>query len=294
MPETGEYLLLHAGFSKDEKPVLSLQHHADIITYSPVVGTVLTFEFDTAIRYCVGWHDIKTGQSYLCKATATVDSRYDQCAACQQRTGFNPAFYHASSVSPQQEARNQQPHVVYLAHFGKGMIKVGISHAARGNARLLEQGARSALILTTASSALIARAYEAQIASLPGIAESLQQRTKTAALTTPYDNTLGMCELLATRNTIEQTLEKKFDKNDVMNFDAIYFPSALPHFNDACDMSNHNALSGHTLGMLGSLLFCEQQNTPIFLSLKKYTGYKLRLSYEITLLPLPARQTSLF
>src|SRR5690606_36329769 len=144
-----------------------------------------TLKFDTAQRYCTGWHDLATGQNHPCTEGGMTNEKYDQCAACQKRTGFNPAVYHAASDSPQQETRNAEPHILYLAHFAPGLVKVGISYAGRGRGRLLEQGARSALILDTFPTAAIARQYEAKIASMPGIAETMLVGKKIAALNQP-------------------------------------------------------------------------------------------------------------
>ena len=113
-----------------------------------------------------GWVDFDNHCSQVCPDGATVDEKYENCLKCRNRTGFNPAFYHADSVSAQQEKINQQPHFVYLAYFAPGVIKVGISQEERGIRRLLEQGARLAVKLETFASALIARQYEAKIAGL--------------------------------------------------------------------------------------------------------------------------------
>lgn len=177
MPKEGVYLLVSAGFARDETPYLLLQKNGELQYYSPL-DKELALSFATQQRFCTGWHNLEDGSNHPCPDTSKVDDKYDQCAACQQRTGFNPAFYNATSVSPQQEKRNAEPHILYLAHFGGTTTKVGISYANRGRARLLEQGARSALILETFPTAHIARNYEARIAALPGIAETLQLRKK--------------------------------------------------------------------------------------------------------------------
>ncbi|HSW91668.1 MAG TPA: DUF2797 domain-containing protein [Candidatus Saccharimonadales bacterium] len=293
MPEVGEYIFTHVGFSREEKPTLTLARNSELIPFLPV-GSVITVHFDTSARFCVGWHDLRTSKSYACPDSLTVNEKYDQCAACQQRTGFNPAFYHATTVSPQQEEFNLEPHILYLAHFGRGIIKVGISRAARQHSRLLEQGARSAVILDTFPTAHIARQYEAQIAALPGIAETLQIRKKISALTEAYNTKEGAEELRSTREMIESTLSKTFSKNSARSFDEVYFADTRPQFSDSVETTEYDMISGKTIGMLGSFLFCEQQDTPLFLPLKKYTGYKLTLSYDETPITLPARQISLF
>src|SRR5690606_41839281 len=47
----------------------------------------------------------------------------------------------AHSVAADTLADDPRPYRVYLAWFGPGMVKVGITAAARGPVRLLEQGA---------------------------------------------------------------------------------------------------------------------------------------------------------
>lgn len=293
MLEAGEYLLTNVGFSRQGQPFLSLLHGKEIVQFTPL-GQTLTLQFHTLQRFCAGWYDMANRQDFACPDVQTIDKKYEQCPACQKRTGFNPAFYHATSVSKQQEERNLQPHLVYLAHFGKGLVKVGISHEARGTSRLLEQGARMALVLDTFPSAHIARQYEAQIASLPGIAETVQHRKKIELLAHPYDMTIGTEELLATRSRIEQALNKKFSGNDPMHFDGTYFPAGIPDLSESFDSSPQTIISGKVIGSLGTLLFCDQQSTPVFLPLKKYIGYKLNLTYDETPIELPARQISLF
>ncbi len=293
MPEAGEYLLGNASFGLDDKPFISLQRAGEFHEFSPH-GQTLTLQFDTSQRYCTGWRDITAHTRHVCPDNATVDSKYEECAACQKRTGFNPAFYHAASVSPQQEERNLQPHFLYLAHFGPGIVKVGISHAARKNSRLLEQGARSALVLDTFPTAHIARGYEAKIAALPGIAETVQLRQKLALLPTVYDAVTAAKELLQIKHTIQEKLGTSFDGALIASLDRHYHPSGTPALTDAFDATPHHLVSGKVTGMQGTILFCRQQDTPIYLPLKKYVGYKVALSHTETTMLLPARQISLF
>lgn len=293
MTEVGEYLFTNVGFSREETPLLSLQRDDAFFDLLPL-GQTLTLRFDKSRRFCVGWRDITKGERFACPDRLTVKDKYEQCPACQQRTGFNPAFYNTTNVSQQQEARNLQPHILYLAHFGKGIVKVGISHAARGNSRLLEQGARSAIILEEFSSAHIARQYEAKIANIEGIAETLLLQKKISALSQNYDAAAAATELLGIKSMIEQKIGTKFSQSNVLSFDDIYFPSVKPNLTDAFNCADQNLISGKVIGMLGSLLFCEQQDTPVFLPLKKYVGYKVALNYDETPIELPARQISLF
>ena len=258
------------------------------------LGNTFTLSFDMTTRFCNGWRDIKTGERFICPSGNTVDAKYEQCAACQKRTGFNPAFYHASNVSEQQQVRNQQPHILYLAHFAPGVIKVGISLAARGNGRLLEQGARSALVLDTFPSAHIARQYEAKIAEIPGIVESLQQRKKSDLLTGIYDSNAARKELMDVRQSVEETTGVQFNATEPIYLDPLYFPDSIPVLSGSHDMSNRHLLSGEGIGMLGAALFCKQSDNLLYLPLKKHVGYKVTVIHDATSIETPARQTSLF
>jgi hypothetical protein len=197
-------------------------------------------------------------------------------------------------VSAQQEARNQEPHILYLARFGKGVIKVGISYAKRERSRLLEQGARDAIILDTFPSAHIARQYEAKIAAMPNIAETLQLRKKLSLIEQAYDHDEGKKELETTKQTIEDTLKVSFGGTDIINLDPIFFPMGTPNLPEGYNASEQHRLTGTVCGSLGSLLFCHYNDTPVYLPLKKYVGYPVNVSYNLSSLTLPARQASLF
>jgi hypothetical protein len=293
MPEASEYLFTHVGFTPNEVPLLTLQKDESFIDFLPTNHT-LTLRFNTDQRFCVGWGNLASGERFVCPEHQAVDAKYEQCAACQQRTGFNPAFYHATSVSKQQEVRNQQPHILYLAYFGEGIVKVGISYAARGNSRLLEQGCRSALILDVFPSALIARKYEAQIAALSGIVENIQTRKKIALLLTDTPQQTAGSELLAAKERIQQELGVTFAQNHILQLDTRYFPAVKPDLASSDDCSKQHLISGVATGMLGSLLFCELGGRSVFLPLKKYIGFLVHVSSTVAPLTLPARQTSLF
>jgi hypothetical protein len=293
MPENGTYLLTNVGFSKEEEPILVLQHTTEFVTMTPL-RHAFTLTFDMSQRYCVGWSDISKGERYACPDMQKVDAKFEQCPACQKRTGFNPAFYHSTSVSAQQEARNLEPHSLYLAHFGPDVVKIGISHAKRGYSRLLEQGARSALILGTFASAHIARQYEARIAALPGISESIQLRKKVSLLTAPYDTDKAQAELLAAKQAIEAEIPIRFDNSEVLSLDNRYFPDGAPLLVDAHSTANSRMIAGTAIGMIGSVMICQQGDDLFYLPLKSHVGYRADITDSVTAIDAPARQISLF
>ncbi|WP_329077599.1 DUF2797 domain-containing protein [Streptomyces niveus] len=71
-----------------------------------------------------------------CPVGAVVGGRSTggQCPDCAR-------LDRSRSVAADTVADDPQPYTVYLAWFGPGMVKVGITAEARGSARLLEQGA---------------------------------------------------------------------------------------------------------------------------------------------------------
>lgn len=281
-------LLENVGFS-GTTPTLWLRCGEGVVAYTPLDTPHLTLRVDTSVRSCVGWRDITTGTRSRCPDNATTDPAHEQCFSCQKRTGFNPAFYHATTVSPQQEARNAEPHLLYLAYFGGSAVKVGISHAARGHARLLEQGARQAIILDTFPTAQIARQYEAAIAQLPGIAETVSVKQKLSLLKEPFDP----AHLTAAKQRAEAHTGVRFRSGDMLVFDDTYFPQGAPDFTHLVNTASQLLISGRTVGMLGSLLMCTQQETTLALPMKQCIGYKIHIETGETRIDLPARQMTL-
>ena len=259
--------------------------------YAPI-NKACTLAFDTTVKYCIGWHDLDSGHSYPCPENATVDKKYPLCAACQNRTGFNPAFYNSSTVSAQQTLRNAKPHNLYLAYMGENYIKVGISWKERGIKRLLEQGARAGLILDTFPSAAVARHHEAQIAKLQSIHETTSTRTKFTLLNQPYDDVIARTSLLNTKNAIEKSLSVSFTGTSVFVLDESY---SLNHtaLHDVMPL-NQPKISGNIIAFIGDILIARYQNRHIALALKRYMGYPVTLTNVIDALELAPQQERLF
>ncbi|MFP3992829.1 DUF2797 domain-containing protein, partial [Streptomyces sp. E11-3] len=102
--------------------------------HSPLVyGQVVAFAA-RGERRCIGvW---RGGRRTPCPVAAGVPARgaRAQCADCAR-------IDRSYSVAADTNAGDQRPYGVYLAWFGPGLVKVGITAVERGSARLLEQGA---------------------------------------------------------------------------------------------------------------------------------------------------------
>lgn len=287
-------LFIHYSYNGDSfEPTLTLlPKGAAVFDHLAPRTKTLTLNFDTTQRFCTGWHNLETAQSFPCPDTAALPAQFGQCRHCQNKTGFNPAFYHAASVSPQQQARNAQPHFLYLAHFAPGVMKVGISWAQRGIRRLLDQGARSALIIKTYPTATVARQYEAKIAGVPGIAETLQVKKKHSLLGQTYNHQTAADELLKTRHTLAQTFGITPEDNQPLALDNHYFKGT--QLNSPIILHTEQKISGRCLGMIGSTLVTEQNGQQFGLCVNNFTGYPVTITEQEEPNTFQPQQASLF
>jgi hypothetical protein len=290
---TGDYTLIHYGYGDNFAPYLTLHTEGadSFVTFAPT-GKPLTLAFTTAQRYCTGWHDLATSESFPCPDRAALPTQFKQCRHCQNKTGFNPAFYNAASVSPQQQARNAEPHSLYLAHFAPGVVKVGITWAGRDIRRLLDQGARSALVIKTYPTATVARQYEAKIASLDGIAETLQVKTKHKLMGYAYDPAAGAAELTAVRQRLATELGVQAEDNEPIHLDAHYVGDKT--LSQPIILHGEHRISGTCIGMMGSTLLTEHNGEQYGLCVGDFVGYPVTISDTIVTNTHAPQQASLF
>ncbi|QES58985.1 DUF2797 domain-containing protein [Streptomyces venezuelae] len=85
-------------------------------------------------RHCLGVR--RAGKRTPCPTADTVPGRAGN-AQCPECARLDRSF----SVAADTNAADPRTYRVYLAWFGPGMVKVGITAEERGSARLLEQGA---------------------------------------------------------------------------------------------------------------------------------------------------------
>ena len=250
----------------------------------------LTLLFDFSNQFCVGYYDMQTKTSYPCPESKTNTK---ECGTCLARTGFNPAFYNTTNISPQQIERNLQPHILYLADFGGDFIKVGISHHSRKLGRLVEQGARAAIVLDQVSSANVARDYESKIAQLTGFRESVRTETKLKLLEQVFDFETSKKRLAAAHDRITKSLGidfnceikalDKFYSNRQLTTDFAFLPQNLAA-----------VISGKIIALVGSFLFLENDQDTIVVNTKDLVGYNFELSDKIIKVKLPDFQPRLF
>ena len=290
MPD--DFLLAYASFNADNQPFIDCQI-GDEIKRRELFGQDLSLEFDFSTKYCTGWVDFENHCSQICPDSATVDGKYENCLKCRNRTGFNPAFYNADSVSAQQEKINQNPHFVYLAYFAPGVIKVGISQEERGIRRLLEQGARLALKLETFSSALIARQYEAKIARLDGIVETMPIHKKLKLIKQPFDRADGEKKLQQKLLEIEQKIGVSFPRSELILCED-YFHTTGVDLTRVVLMKDQSQLAGRVRSIIGPILIADYDGQLLAYNVKKFIGYQAQVVDGAIDIELPSTQLALF
>ncbi|MFI6765541.1 DUF2797 domain-containing protein [Streptomyces sp. NPDC050355] len=124
-------------------------------------------------RRCLGVR--RAGGWIVCPYAAVLDgaSAKDQCARCAQ-------LDRSRSVAADTMADDPRPYGVYLAYFGPGLLKVGITAAERGSARLVEQGAIAYAWLGRGP-LMAARRAEALLGSALAVPDRFAKAAKRAA-----------------------------------------------------------------------------------------------------------------
>ena len=178
-------------------------------------------------------------------------------------------------------------------YLAPGVIKVGISQEERGIRRLLEQGARLALKLETFSSALIARQYEAKIARLDGVVETMPIHKKLELIKQPFDRADGEKKLQQKLLEIEQKIGVSFPRSELILCED-YFQTASVDPTRIILMKDKSQLVGHVLSIIGSIAITEYDDNLLGYNLKKYIGYRAQKITEPIELELPSEQLTLF
>lgn len=285
-------IIRRVSFSTQKQPFIEFADGEKLWQANPLEDAI-SLRFNMVQRFCTGGYDMEMGKNYACPYDAVVDEKYEQCVACMKATGFNPAFYNATTISEQQLARNAESHVVYLAYFAPDVLKVGISHAKRGIARLLEQGARAAVVLLECKTADIARSYEAKITGMYGIRDNVQLGKKADLAKMPFDVKQAQQVLGGTVRDLQTDLRVTFDNETIQLLDSYYFKTtATPNLTRAVNLDKQHAIIGDPIGMLGSLLYSEYDGQIVYLPLKKYTGYEV--DEKVDSLDLGVQQMTLF
>lgn len=137
-------------------------------------------------RWCTGFYEFRndwSGSHVPCRLGAQISSGH-QCRDCRFREGFI-ALHRArvmQDVPPQLREYAAQEHVLYLATFGPGAIKIGTAARSRHPARWYEQGALAAVALSTVRDGIEVRRLESSLSRAHGLSQALRGSTKARLL----------------------------------------------------------------------------------------------------------------
>ena len=236
-------------------------------------------------RYCVGRFDLLTHRKSVCPLSIELlpTEKDYMCPACREATGFNPSFYYAETISPQQRTYNETPHYVYLAYFSPQHIKAGISSETRGIERLLEQGARAARIVGRFPNADEARGLEAALCSQPQIFETMRASLKARLLAEEPYNPKAACNTLDARAgelaKVPAVHEAGFSLAEpAQDLSSSYFGGPSPDVSELQLPEGHESeCAGTCLGMVGDKLVMQQRSFGYVVSLKEWKGHAVDL-----------------
>ena len=241
-------------------------------------------------RRCTGYFDLIQYVSAPCPDQAEVRGDDAACPACTHRTGFQPSFYNLprAALSPQQRIYNDRPHVVYLAAFGRGVAKVGISSEDRVPLRWRGQGARVAVWLARCASAYEARDIEANVSRKLALPEQVRSKKKRALLNEPLDLERTLQLLGQLRAEAEAALSLPPLNAPICDLHRVYLgdhPLLLPLV-DLTD-ATPALVSGTFLGLVGDILIATQDGRQYMLALKHLLGHTLEISETLRENPVP-------
>lgn len=282
-----DHVSVFAGYGFDEKgrPYLSINDidAAKCMRY-PVLGKTFSLR-RLPRRRCVGRFDLVTGEAQVCPMALELppDTKDDMCPACQEATGFNPSFYHADFVSPQQRAYNLTPHYVYLAYFSPIHLKAGISAEVRGIRRLLDQGARAARVVGRFPDAYEARDLEAALCAQQGVSETMRQGKKMELLANErygFTEASDVLDAAVARLTAVEIVQRAgFDASEpALDLSPYYFGGPSPACNDLqIPNGDSSVCGGCCVGMVGGALVFEQGGMNFLVSLKDWQSREVDL-----------------
>jgi len=158
-------------------------------------------------RYCLGHFELSDGsfRRVSCPLGNRVVSG-TQCDPCRSADLFGRTHYVNSitDVPTPLRAYFDHQHYLYLATYGMGLFKIGTAHTERIHARLLEQGALGAVVLTLAGNGVTARQEERRISTELSIPTVMSHSRKRAGLIALRD---AKAMLSALQELAEATLQ---------------------------------------------------------------------------------------
>lgn len=225
----------------------------------PLRNSDLHFELSTE-RHCVGTYI--QGEYQPCDNNAILyKESQTECFACEQKLGFKSAFLFGQAPNELMKEHLATDHIIYLAYFASGTIKVGTAAQSRKYLRLLEQDALIGMHIAHKSGFEISE-FEHAISKQLGITEFVRGSAKRKSLSTHINIDEARSKLLQTYQKIQHHFKITkfanwlFDENsaEFINFTDLpqmYYPSEDIYF---LKHNDSDMLFGTIVGLRGKFL----------------------------------------
>ncbi len=149
-----------------------------------------------APRTCVGVWDHRRGRRIHCSTPIGAQGTDAQCARC--------AFRDRGRALARDAYTDDRDYTAYLAYFGPGLVKVGLTATERGHRRLLEQGAITYTLLASGPLEAV-RAAEKAISRAGLATERIRATAKAAAWWNLPPAEERSTAVLAVRHAVERS-----------------------------------------------------------------------------------------
>lgn len=238
------------------------------------VGQEVAFRVDGR-RSCIGYRPPDDLSLVPCPDENSGISS-SQCPACFERAHILPCLRCDGERCRNPERRSScvQPenHAVYLAAFGPGLHKVGVARWGRRRERVLEQGARAALIIARDDGQMVRRLEK--MVSKTGIPDRIPPGQKISALTERGEPGQLAEELLSALAGIRHRVRGQWLRTPEL-LEIPEFP-ALPH--RPLELQPEGlALRGQVRGVIGQhLIVSREADELVAVDATALHGYRLR------------------
>lgn len=207
----------------------------DFVYFPIIKGNKVSFKCDEK-KICIGYPD-ENDRIISCNEERRIKKGI-QCWQCMHRDKLLKCVSCKGTKCVNKKAWEycqSNKHILYLALYTNDFIKVGTAKADRASTRLLEQGAKETIIVTTFNTQMEAKFYENKISKELRIPERTNKKVQINAI---------KCDV----NAGEELLRKKFRKIS-NNFPELkYLGDYINLYSDK--HSDHNFLESKTNGEL--------------------------------------------
>ena len=226
-------------------------------------------------RYCTNCFKQIAAEDSLCEpCLRELELEFLRCV--KEGPGFGKGFCDLRNPECGSEACAAycaRDHVVYLALFGDGRVKVGMSRADRWFLRLLEQGASYAMVFQGAEGRRnLVETYtvEQRISEEFGIVDAVVFEEKLNIFKEPSANLKDQITKLRAYNRIFKAyyqLQAKW----LMDFRPLHFPIPVESWAEKDKLE----LNGELVGFRGSVGYLKEDGAVVAFDLNKLKGHKL-------------------